>query len=433
MTKRFLGYLILMVALYLILNYSGYDALMQVFFFLLLLPVISFAAVMVARYRLNFHFEIKQPQVQRGEPFTFHLHIHNPSFLPLSAVDVELSHLAESTTGGSRSIRFVLSAFSRESFPILYQFQHRGTMELRLEAVHIQDSCGFFRLPLSRSRLRQQTLVEVWPRRMLPESEAVSNIAEMEAEVSRTAKTSQELDEIARLRIYQPGDKLKLVHWSVSARMKDLHVREFEETRELETAVIVADALPSSRWAQELADAGGESALSIVIETVTHKLPTRLILAGSASNHDAQTVHLSGISGLDYASSAIARQIPETAVRALTADRRDRLDRGIRSREDLSDLIRRHLVADTRIVYLVVYAIDESLTGVLQRLMRRITKLYLVYISIEAEPDLSHYREALSTYNIVFVTVDARDFRLTESNEQDDKTGSRKRTEGGFR
>ncbi len=50
--------------------------------------------------------------------------------------------------------------------------------------------------------------------------------------------------DLANLREYQPGDDVRYIDWNVSARMQTLHVREYEEDREL-TAWFVLDLSPS--------------------------------------------------------------------------------------------------------------------------------------------------------------------------------------------
>lgn len=50
--------------------------------------------------------------------------------------------------------------------------------------------------------------------------------------------------DLANLREYQPGDDVRYIDWNVSARMPTLHVREYEEDREL-TAWFVLDLSPS--------------------------------------------------------------------------------------------------------------------------------------------------------------------------------------------
>jgi uncharacterized protein (DUF58 family) len=50
--------------------------------------------------------------------------------------------------------------------------------------------------------------------------------------------------DLANLREYQPGDDVRYIDWNVTARMQTLHVREYEEDREL-TAWFVLDLSPS--------------------------------------------------------------------------------------------------------------------------------------------------------------------------------------------
>lgn len=425
MTKRFIGYLILVIALYLLINYSGYEALMQVFFFLLLLPFLSLIGLLIARYGLQIRFEMKQKHAVRLQPFDLDIHVYNPSFLPLSAIDIKLSHQAENESRRypHPSIRLMLSPFSRERFPIQYHFEHRGIMNIRLKSVRLTDSCGFFRLPLSARKRQHYEEIEVWPRRLLLSDEADHHRAERDAELSRSTTVSQEYDEVARLRLYQAGDKLKRIHWSVSARMQDLYVRDFEDAREMETSIVLADAIVSSPHAQLLADTGAELVMRILAENLSHTLPTHLLLAGLSSIDVAQSLFLRTMEDLDYAASALAKQIPETGVEALREQQIDRLDRGIQTREDLSTLIEHELSSETQILYLLVYAVDERLISLISRLMKRLNKLYLLYIHVE-EADLSQFRAALAAYNVVILPIDALAEQVNDAKGDRDEKGA---------
>lgn len=424
MTKRFIGYLILVIALYLLINYSGYEALMQVFFFLLLLPFLSLIGLLIARYGLDIRFEMKQKHAVRLERFDLDIHVYNPSFLPLSAIDIKLSHQAESESRAypHPAIRLMLSSFSHERFPIQYHFEHRGIMNLRLESVRLTDSCGFFRLPLSSRKRQHYEEIEVWPRRLLQNDEADSHRAERDAELSRSTTVSQEYDEVARLRLYQLGDKLKRIHWSVSARMQDLYVRDFEDAKEMETSIVLADAIVSSPYSLLLADTGAELVMRILAENVSHTLPTHLLLAGLSSIDEAQSLLLKTIEDLDYAASTLAKQIPETGVEAFWQQQIDRLDRGIQTREDLSTLIEERLSSETQILYLLVYAVDERLISIISRLMKRLNKLYLLYIHVE-DTDLSQFRAALAAYNVVILPIDVQAELVNETKEGQDEKG----------
>lgn len=418
MTRRFAGYLIFLIALYLTLNYSGYDSLMIVFFFLLLLPPLSFVALLVTRYFLAVEIRLPHQAVARGDDFTVIVEIRNPSPLPLPAIDLRLHHQKRSSFRKLDRIRLRLGPLAKERFAVIYHFVNRGRFDIQLKQVRIYDSCGFFYLPIAKQTLASVSTVDIWPRRLPQISDAVANTTDVEADVSRSPKISQEIDEVARLRTYRPGDKLKLVHWSVSARMQDLHVREFEEAHDLETSVILADALPSGTpVARLLADAGGEMALRLMAETLLQQLPTRLILAGLNGIDEAQSLFVSGMDALDVAASAIARQLPETAVLARESSLRNMLDRGLHNREDLTELVDRHLHPDSKIVYLIVYAVDERLLVLARRLMRQLNKLFLVYIAMEVDPKLDEYRLALAHFNIAIITIDPREHLLAEIQE----------------
>lgn len=414
MTSRLIVYMAFLALIYLTLNYSGYEFLMIFFYFLLLLPLLSFIGLVIARHFVTIQMHPKKRQVERGTDLTVYISANNPSILPLSTVSLSISHQDRSSIRESKRVRLRLSAFERERFAVIYHFINRGSYEIGIEEAKLRDSCGFFILPLAKRSLTARVTIDVWPRRVSLSTDAVSNVAELEAEVSRSAKTSQELDEVARLRVYQPGDKLKLVHWSVSARVQELQVREFEEARDLETAIILADAVPHTDSAAVLADAGSEVSLALVMQTALHGLPTRLILAGAIGEYDSTSLRVQGIDGIDIAANALAKQIPASIYQERLAIEENGTQLTLRTRLELDDIIKAHLPADTKIVYLIVYALDESLMAIVQTLMHQLTKLFLIYVGVDQSINLQAYQEAIGNFNVQIVQIDPKQYLLQE-------------------
>ncbi len=62
------------------------------------------------------------------------------------------------------------------------------------------------------------------------------------------------------VRLYQPGDEIRLIDWNVSARMEEVYVKQFVEEREL-TVFIMVDASASERFGT-----GGRSKQEVAAE-----------------------------------------------------------------------------------------------------------------------------------------------------------------------
>ncbi len=417
MTARSLGYALLLLLLYLTINYSGNDFLMVFFFFLCLLPLASLLAAVLARHFLQIRLEAAESDIVRGQIVKIFVHVYNPTFLPLPLISLALSHQERSSFREQRLLRLRLGARERERFTLYYRFTNRGLYHIKIEEGRLRDSCGFFTLYLAKHAMKKVITLEVRPRELSLNSAGATNVAEMDRELSRSTKTSQELDEIAKLRSYQPGDKLKLVHWSVSARMQVLQVREFEEPRDLETAVVLADALPAGSSGRLLADAGAEIALAISIQTVAQKMPTRLILAGIAGRSEASSILIRELGEMKRASFALAAQLPEQLVLELEKREAEQTIHRPVTNPELEESLMSQLPSATRIVYLVVYALDETLLAILRELMKQLSKLYLIVVTRGDGIDFSLYHEALSTLNVQVIDMDAEEFLLPDESE----------------
>ncbi len=412
MTGRALLYASFLLVLYLTINYSGNRFLMVFWFFLCLIPLLSLISALFSRRMLRLRLRARSPQVDRGDSLPVELRVNNSSLLPLSRLVLELSleGLPEGSIG--ERIRLRMAPRHEERIRLDYRFSHRGVYDIRITGGRVQDGFGFFRLPLSKKALGEALRIDVWPRRLALHTTAGSNIAELEEELSRSTKISQELDEIARLREYQPGDKLKLVHWSVSARMQALQVREFEEPRDIEAAIVLADALPAGRDGRLLADAAAEVALSLAARSLREELPTRLIITGINKRDPGFSLLAHRREELDFLASALAKQLPEEEILQLEAIYNIRsIDRPY-TNPALEAALHNELPAITKVLYLIAFTIDEALISLLTQLMKQCSNLYLLWIQGESTRDQATVPEALTRLNIRLLRFDSTAFHI---------------------
>ena len=120
---------------------------------------------------------------------------------------------------------------------------HKGSVYFGVDHLLLKDWFGFFSLPRKiriieengiKSKdqaaysLNIQPSRKVWTQAISPHLTDPKQVLM----APQSVKVSPEIDTLANIRAYQPGDKMKSIHWNISARTGEWLVREFEDPRQ---------------------------------------------------------------------------------------------------------------------------------------------------------------------------------------------------------
>ncbi len=119
-----------------------------------------------------------------------------------------------------------------------------GSYEIRLRKVRIYDITGLFCLSSVRAVRGERAVLVVLPPIYLTGirlSESIRNFSG-DAEVYDSLRSGKDVSEPLKLRPFQNGDKLRNIHWKLSAKADELLVRENSMPRGCPVAVLVENA-----------------------------------------------------------------------------------------------------------------------------------------------------------------------------------------------
>lgn len=173
--------------------------------------------------------------VFRGEDFAVALEAHNPSWLPLvwvSATDELPLGLPALTP---RKAVFALAPHQRVTFSYKTQGRARGVYQIGPLHMESGDPWG---LETMHGRVDSFDEVVIYPK-VLPLSDLGVPSSLPVGEVRTVQRFFEDPARTAGVREYRPGDPLKRMHWKVSARSGELHVREFQPTIALDTTIFL--------------------------------------------------------------------------------------------------------------------------------------------------------------------------------------------------
>lgn len=137
---------------------------------------------------------------------------------------------------GKKYIRQTVSGDSQSVFHLI--LDNAGNYEISIRKVRIYDISGLFYLPGKSSETASVVVLpDIYPVGVRP-SEAVRNFVG-DAEVYDTVRGGDDASETLKLRAFKEGDKLKNIHWKLSAKTGELVVRESSMPRACSTVLLL--------------------------------------------------------------------------------------------------------------------------------------------------------------------------------------------------
>src|SRR5579875_2622464 len=233
-----------------------------------LLAVVLLGLIVVARpSRLVIDREIQPPRVPKGSPAVAFLTFANRGrrTVPVS--------VATQPFGGKR-VRTVIPKLRRgERGTRAYRLPttRRGIFDVAPVELTRRDSFELFRLSRKFGRVER---IWVYPRLMALRSLPTGQVRNLEGPSSDTSP--QGSITFHRLREYQPGDDLRLVHWRSSAKFGTLLVKHNVDTSQPYT-VVIFDQRPSL-YTEESFEQAIDVAASVVVASGAGKAPVELRL-----------------------------------------------------------------------------------------------------------------------------------------------------------
>lgn len=256
----------------------GEPDLVWVGLFLLVLPLLSLALVLLFRPKLRYTREIHPSQITVGEDAETVVRLSNVN--AMAATSLELVDEAPSSLGGGA--RFVVArAFGRWDQAVKYQMRsdQRGRFLVGPLKAKAGDPLGLARVnvrPRGDSTLIRVT-PKIWP--LASVARGVGHGATGESSPHRTGTAGQ--DDVL-VREHRHGDDIRRVHWRMTAKQGELMVR-LEEHPWDPSALIITDTRQTRH-----VGAGPESSLEWVISAATSlavKLSDerhRIVIAGGS-------------------------------------------------------------------------------------------------------------------------------------------------------
>lgn len=241
-------------------------------------------------------------QFQVGETIPVRLRVETEGFLPLPWVEVTdgtPAHLV--ACDAPRQATAVAPLGSRV---VTFHLRARRRGHFRIGPITAVTGDGFGLFTVTRA-VESPRPVTVYPR-VVPLREAPVPLGQPFGHIRTRQKAFVDPYSLAGIRPYQPGDNPRHIHWRVSARRGELHLKEFELTATTELVIFLdlcaAAHVQGSRG--ETGETAVELAASLADLAARRHFPLSLVAVGDQRHHVPLT---RGHRALDQVLEVLAR------------------------------------------------------------------------------------------------------------------------------
>ena len=240
--------------------------------------IFAFISVRMAEKTVQVSNALSGQKVNRGEVVSMEIAVSHKGLLPIAPIALHMRATSNTPAGV-----IYLTHLGKRRQRVTHRFvaDHVGAMFPGVESYVVSDIFGFFKKEHQPDLAGQELLVLPVPFEVEPLTFAAGDMG-----VETMKRAMEDPSSPSDFRNYQQGDPLKRIHWKMSARKRELIVRQFEEPA-LPDALVMLDTSPPhlnegvpKENAAFLQDALLETAASVVACQIRQDNQVRLPLVG---------------------------------------------------------------------------------------------------------------------------------------------------------
>lgn len=239
---------------------------------------LAYVSVRMAEKSVKVDHGLSAMKVNRGDSVAMEVSVSHKSVLPIAPVSLKMRATSNTPAGTIH-----LTELGHRTQKVAYRFmaEHVGSMFPGVESFTVSDVFGLFKKEHKPESAGNELLVLPVPFDVEPLTFAAGDMG-----VETMKRAMEDPSSPSDFRGYQPGDPLKRIHWKMSARKREVMIRQFEEPA-LPDALVLMDTSPPQLPPDIdplkvgfLQDAVLETAASVVNTQIKHDNPVRLPLVG---------------------------------------------------------------------------------------------------------------------------------------------------------
>lgn len=274
---RITGPLVTALVLFIAAFSTGNVIFLTAALLLVICVALAFVSVWLAARSLSVSTRLADRTVRRGEDVLLEITVRHQGILPIAPLTV---HLAATPDAPEAELALQDMPGKRQRLQLPFHAAHIGVSRPGIKAVTVSDLFGMYSATKAPEVEGSELIVVPTP---FDVDELI--FAPGDSGLETMARATEDVNNPADVRGYQPGDAMKKIHWKLSLRKRELMIRRFEEPV-LPDALVLMDCSAPPKIGHEEAEADMrdallETAASVMAQTMHTDHAARLPLPGA--------------------------------------------------------------------------------------------------------------------------------------------------------
>lgn len=242
--------------------------------FLIIWPILNLIYAIIVFASVDAYVDIDEITVTKNTPAKFTIQVVNHSPFPVPFAEADL-RLPDKNALRCSLKRIKIAAPPNSDYKIESQvvFAYRGTYDVGIDCIYIYDPFKLFRFKV---RLYNYRSIYVMPRRFTMLADINRSTSDTSTDIRRSAMGIDRND-ISDIRLYEPGDPMKNVHWKLSSKSEELQVKQYD----MNTGRMVYlfcdlaahfDPSENSAYAEDINEHGVDGVVELALAVATRTL-----------------------------------------------------------------------------------------------------------------------------------------------------------------
>jgi uncharacterized protein (DUF58 family) len=275
MTKNRILYISLLILSIIYIYLFGGKVPYMMFYLMLILPVFSIAYTYIIYVRFKYCQEIDKNFIIKGDKVKFLFSLHNEDFFLYPYMKIKFCGENTIFANQFQTKSLSLLPFKEKKYSFELECKYRGYYEIGIKSVELEDFLGIVKLIYKNFETKYIT---VYPKVIyLDRFNLKTNFVSETHSVLNNK--FEDMAAISDIRKYALGDSLKKIHWKLTAKNRELMVKNFQSTTET-SAIIVLD-LHKTLYSDEIniiiEDKILEAAVAVTYFCLSNWIPIKFI------------------------------------------------------------------------------------------------------------------------------------------------------------
>jgi uncharacterized protein (DUF58 family) len=272
-----------MLALLISGMYSGERLFFVGFFIMALMLVLSLVSVIYTGITFKYLQTLTPAVGVKGDTLEYTLEVHNDLFFPHPYITLYFDTIDSLLSGGRASTTLSLMPRTHGERRESIYCRYRGRWPVGVKQVELMDFFGLIRVRLFVTSFLSHKSISLLVRPRILHLEVLPMRRKNDEGPMETApRRSEDIAMLSDIRKYRIGDQMKRIHWKLTARQREIMVKNYEETS-LPDLLLYMDTCAMTLGQIDrlnMEDTLVESATAVVHHLLERNMPTSLIFYG---------------------------------------------------------------------------------------------------------------------------------------------------------